>query len=156
MNPYEFEWLVANIFQHFWYSTRVTKWSWDKGIDINIEKDGHKEIIQCKRYKKRIGTPVIRDFIGTMNLSGIHNWYIVTTSDFSFEVVNLLKGKENDIKLIDIETLIVLYKAMNNWENPHFNDIVTGGMWEIVKSAASSEAKQIVAQLNYRWSYRYK
>lgn len=151
MNPYTFEQFVARIFTYFWYNARVTKWSWDKWIDINLIKDGEKQIVQCKRYKKKIGTPIIRDFIGTMNLSQVQKWYIVTTSDFSFEVVNMLNDKRHDIRLIDINTLIRLQKTMNDWEKASLDQIIEEGMSGIRGSAREAEFNQFEARRNYQW-----
>lgn len=155
MNPYEFEHLTAKIFTHFWYVAKVTKWSWDKWVDINLEKNWERQIVQCKRYKKRIWTPIVRDFIWTMSLSWIHTWFIVTTSDFSFEVVSLLLDWQHKVELIDIETLIILLKMMNDWDKcKDLLEVVNEGMKNIRSNAAESEYNQAIARLNYRWSYK--
>lgn len=151
MNPYEFEKLVANVFEYFWYVTKVTKWSWDKWIDINIEKSWEKQIIQCKRYKKKIWTPVVRDFLGTMHLSWIHTWFIVTTSAFSYEVVNMLNNWDYSIKLIDIDIILVLFRIMNDWmKDEDLVEIVDIWMRWIEKKAGDAEWNNFLAKLNYK------
>lgn len=153
MNPYEFEKLVAKIFTYFWYATKVTKWSWDKWIDINIEKSWEKQIIQCKRYKKKIWTPVVRDFLGTMQLSWIHMWFIVTTSAFSYEVVNLLNNWAYSIKLIDIDIILVLFRIMNDWmKDEDLLEIVDIWMKWIEKKAGDAEWNNLLAKLKYKRS----
>ncbi len=90
-----------------------------------------------------------------MSLSWIHTWFIVTTSDFSFEVVSLLLDWQHKVELIDIETLIILLKMMNDWGKcKDLLEVVNEGMKNIRSNAAESEYNQAIARLNYHWSYK--
>jgi len=64
----EFEYLNAELFERLGYKIKLTKSSYDGGIDIIAEKvkTGKKEklLIQCKRHKKKVGIDEIRKLLG--------------------------------------------------------------------------------------------
>ena len=49
-DPYNFEQLVADVWEAKGYDTTVRSKSGDEGIDVEAEKTGYKEVIQVKRY----------------------------------------------------------------------------------------------------------
>lgn len=86
MDPYEFESLIADLWDYKGYETQVTQGSGDKGIDV-IAKDSNETIaIQAKRYNpdsNKVGSGDLRDVAGAIAQQGMNNGIIVTTSEFS-------------------------------------------------------------------------
>jgi restriction endonuclease Mrr len=99
MSPREFEEFIALLFRRMGYAVRITTASVDKGIDLFLERDGRTAIVQCKKYKGKVGQPVVRDFYGTMIHNRVHQGYIVTTGRFSLPAQNWTRGKQ--IHLVD-------------------------------------------------------
>lgn len=64
MDRFEFEKLVAAMFEKKGHTTTVTPKSGDKGIDIECEKEGRVTLIQAKRNSSRnkIGSQEIRNY----------------------------------------------------------------------------------------------
>ena len=83
LTPAQFEQAVAVLFRSDGYAAAVTGGANDRGIDIYLEKEGQKAVVQCKRYKQKISPTQIRDFIGAMNGAGVEVGYFVTTSSFT-------------------------------------------------------------------------
>lgn len=124
INPFEFEELIWKALQYFGFKTKVTRKTGDKWVDIWLEKNEEKSIVQCKRFKWKISTPTIRDFIWTMQMNKIKSWYIVTTSSFSVDSLLTIEESDYKIQLIDMDGVISLMQAMNNWEKNKFDDIL--------------------------------
>ena len=57
LNPYDFEFLIAALYENMNYMVSVTKSSYDNGIDVFAERKDlsqkEKIVIQCKRYTKK-------------------------------------------------------------------------------------------------------
>ncbi len=124
INPFEFEELIWKALQYFGFKTKVTRKTGDKWVDIWLEKNEEKSIVQCKRFKWKIGTPTIRDFIWTMQMNKIKSWYIITTSNFSVDSLLTVEESDYTIQLIDMDGVISMMQAMNNWEKNKFDEIL--------------------------------
>ena len=88
MDPYEFEKLVAKIWESKGYDTEVSSQSQDRGVDIIAEKAGWKEAIQVKRYTSgnRIGSQTIREYATLyQQIPTANEVVLVTTSTFTQE-----------------------------------------------------------------------
>lgn len=57
LSGWQFEEEVADVFRRNGYKAEVTKGSGDGGVDIIMEKDGLKYIVQCKHYNGHKATP---------------------------------------------------------------------------------------------------
>lgn len=59
----EFEQLVAEAYRRKGYSVRENLTAGpDGGVDVELEKDGHLHLVQCKQWKARkLGVPVVRE-----------------------------------------------------------------------------------------------
>lgn len=110
ITPKNFERLVGKIFERMGYSVQITGSTGDEGIDLICTRRGEYEkiIVQCKRYKGKVGAPTIRDFYGALLHSKASKGYIVTTGHFTSNASNWAKGKP--IELINRENLIRLLK----------------------------------------------
>jgi restriction system protein len=90
----EFEDLIASLFRKDGYTVRQCGGSGDQGIDLilyitNTEKD----VVQCKRWKSDVGSPVVREFYGAMMHSNARHGFIITTAVFSSSARRFVTGK---------------------------------------------------------------
>jgi restriction system protein len=110
LNPYEFENLVANLFNNLGYETKLTRSHKDGGVDAIVfdtrPVTGGKLVIQAKRYRHAVGVSAVRDLYGTM----VHEWankgILVTTSGYGPDAFQFCKDKP--IELIDGGGLLYL------------------------------------------------
>jgi len=107
----DFERLCMELFQkEGWKVTGNEKKGADGGVDIWMKKKSFTKknisaIVQCKRYDDALVTiKVIREMFGLMHEHNVTEVYIVTTSRFTKECHNFIKGKK--ITLIDGEKLL--------------------------------------------------
>ncbi|MDF2116379.1 restriction endonuclease [Roseiarcaceae bacterium H3SJ34-1] len=82
MHPRLFEETVASVFASVGFTTIVTAYSGDGGIDVVLEKNGEEIGVQVKRYKDRISVEQIRSLCGALVLRGLTQGIFVTTSSF--------------------------------------------------------------------------
>lgn len=136
LSPHDFEKLVWKIFKFAWYRTQETKISWDKWVDLYIEKDWVKGIVQCKRYKDKIGTPIIRDFIGTMSIHRASLGYIFTTSTYTIDAIKTLQEENYNIVLIDTNGISELLNWMKEGSQISFEEAL-----ELAKNYINLEVK---------------
>ncbi|MBX4206001.1 restriction endonuclease [Candidatus Microgenomates bacterium] len=103
----DFEREVTRKFVEFGYNAVNTKFSGDEGVDVIIRNGNKKFIVQCKAMKAKIGTPFVRDFIGTIAMQGASGGMIISLNDFSnnsLEISNyehLYLMKIQDFLLLD-------------------------------------------------------
>jgi hypothetical protein len=109
LDPYDFEKEIALLFERQGYKASVTKGSGDGGIDILTEKDGFKGIVQCKRFKNKVGPGPIRDLYGTMKAGNHKFGFAVCPSGFSNKAYEFSKGK--NIKLIGLKQIMEMVNA---------------------------------------------
>jgi restriction system protein len=95
----EFEKLVRSLFERDGYRVVACGGSGDEGIDLILHLDRAKDVVQCKRWKSDIGSPVIREFYGSMIHAGARHGFIITTASFSSSATSFAAGKP--ILLID-------------------------------------------------------
>jgi restriction system protein len=89
----QFEALIASLFKKDGYVVRHCGGSGDKGIDLFLDIAGTKDVVQCKRWKSDIGSPVIRDFYGAMMHANARHGFIITTATFSASTRAFARGK---------------------------------------------------------------
>lgn len=70
----------------------------DGGIDLIVQKNGQRHMVQCKRYKNSVGVPIVREMFGVMVSEGFDGVYILTSGKFTKECFKFAEGKP--IKLI--------------------------------------------------------
>ena len=110
LNPYEFENLVANLFNNLGYETKLTRSHKDGGVDAIVfdtrPVSGGKLVIQAKRYRHAVGVSAVRDLYGTMVHEGANKGILVTTSGYGPDAFRFCKDKP--IELIDGGGLLYL------------------------------------------------
>lgn len=114
MHHQEFEKLVTELFTFMGNVVYRVGGSGDGGIDLigKNKKSGEKIIVQCKRYKNKVGISAIRDFYGALIHSRASIGYFVTTGEFTSGISEWIKDKP--IELINgkklKELLFIYYK----------------------------------------------
>lgn len=105
IHPRIFEEVVASVFRDHGFSTKVTTYSGDGGIDIILDGKNDKTIgVQVKRYKNSISVSQIRELTGALILNGLTKGIFVTTSEFQEGVhplTDISAKKGYPIELID-------------------------------------------------------
>jgi hypothetical protein len=76
MDPFEFEKFAGRVFESQGYSVHVTRARADNGIDIAMEKEGKKYVVQVKKKFKRIGESEVRDFYGSFAEQGYEKGFL--------------------------------------------------------------------------------
>jgi restriction system protein len=114
LNPFEFEHLVANLFEQMGLEAKLTRSSKDGGVDC-VAFDprpvfGGKVVIQAKRYRHTVGVSAVRDLYGTMMNEGANKGILVTTSGYGPDAFDFSKDKP--IELIDGGGLLYLLQEV--------------------------------------------
>ncbi|MBN1261111.1 MAG: restriction endonuclease [Anaerolineae bacterium] len=102
LSPTEFELYIGALFQKFGCDVLHTGKTADGGVDLIVEKNGRRGLVQCKRYTNPVGASAIRDFRGAMVRERVDLGFFVTTSRFT---ANARREAE------DFSPTIVLYDA---------------------------------------------
>src|SRR5690606_13755987 len=101
----EFEFLVAEAYQRQGYTVSYGfKGGADGGVDLDLKRDGQRILVQCKRWKKNVGAPTVRELYGIMQSERAHVGILVTTSGFTREAQAFADGKP--ITLVDGAALL--------------------------------------------------
>ena len=108
MDPLEFERVVSQAYRNLGWQVQNTPASGDRGVDAYLRKDGKTVILQCKRISSgRVGTPVLRDLLGTVAAERADEGILATTSFFSEEAIAWAHDSGR-IELIDGHKLLQL------------------------------------------------
>lgn len=113
-SPAFFEQLVVDLLVRMGYggsfenSAHVTQYSNDNGIDGIIYEDKlglDKIYIQAKRWEGQVGRPKIQEFAGALVGQNANKGVFITTSSYSKEAREYVKGIQQKIVLIDGQEL---------------------------------------------------
>lgn len=108
LTPKEFEEQTAEMFKRLGYEVKVTGRSHDIGVDVELEKDGKRSIVQCKHYTNKVGRPEVARFYGDLAHHLADDGYFVTTNFFTLEAKKYADDKP--IELVDGNMLIKYMK----------------------------------------------
>ncbi len=98
--PAEFETLVADTYRAQGHTVEITGGTGDHGIDLVVHSRTNEIwFIQCKRYKGKIGEPVVRDFYGALRSANADAGAIITTGSITQQARYWAEGKP--IRLYD-------------------------------------------------------
>ncbi|MBF4333252.1 restriction endonuclease, partial [Vibrio anguillarum] len=110
VHPKKFEEVVASIFRDIGYSTRVTSYTADGGIDVYMDGPDDKLIgVQVKRTKNKIELEQINSLAGALFIKGCIEGVFVTTSEYRRGAVQTAKAataKGLPIELYDSKRLL--------------------------------------------------
>jgi len=110
MTGEQFERYCAEYFKSQGYRVQATSRGADHGIDLILWSSGKRTLVQCKRYSKPVGEPVIRDLYAVILHEGADAGIICASSSFTSPATTWAQGKP--ITLLTAEQLI--------YSNPRF------------------------------------
>ena len=94
VTPEAFEQWVGERFESLGYAVLGTPFRGDHGIDLSVERQGERAIVQCKHWPSRaVGEPVLRDLFGTLHHVAAHVAYLVTTGNATPAALEWAKDK---------------------------------------------------------------
>lgn len=117
MDEYDFEHLVAEIWDDMGWRTSVTTASVDRGIDVIAERDSpfsEKEVIQAKRYKSDnpVSSSQIQQYAGLYaQEDSVDAVIVVTTGRFTSNAEEI--AVDSNVKLVDGEDLCNMIKKVD-------------------------------------------
>jgi superfamily II DNA or RNA helicase/HJR/Mrr/RecB family endonuclease len=116
-SPEQLEQKVANLFAAMGYSTKVTSYSRDGGVDVIARRDVGVSVerlaIQCKLQKAPVGRPVLQQLLGVLASDPSYSTgIIVTSSSFSRDALELLhhEGKLRGISGTELKELFAKHE----------------------------------------------
>lgn len=117
VGPEEFERLVGRLFAAMGFSTRVTQYSRDGGVDvIAIRETGasiQKLAIQCKCQASPVGRPVLQQLLGVLSADPSYSQgIIVTNAEISRDALDMVRqnGRLRAISGTELKSLLTKYK----------------------------------------------
>jgi len=110
LSPKDFEELVADTYRAQGNTVEVVGGTGDHGIDLVVRSPrGENYLVQCKRYRGKVGEPVVRDFYGTLRASDANGGAIITTGAITEAARLWAEGKP--IHLYDGEQFLKIVLA---------------------------------------------
>lgn len=97
MNGFDFEEVVADLFNAKGYDAKVTSGSGDQGADVVADKDFEKVVIQAKRYKGKVSNSAVQEVVASMKHYNADRGLVITNSQFTSSAREL--ASSNDIEL---------------------------------------------------------
>src|SRR5919201_4100538 len=70
MDGRTFEVFLSTLFRRLGHSVEITKHRGDYGADLVVRKDGHKTVVQAKRWRKRIGLKAVQEAVAAKAMYG--------------------------------------------------------------------------------------
>ena len=115
--PSEFEELVAKTLRAQGHTVEVVGATGDHGIDLIVHAaNGETWLAQCKKYRGKVGEPVVRDFYGVLRASDADAGILVTSGLITPQARLWAEGKP--LQLYDGRALLTLI------ESTHYNKIL--------------------------------
>lgn len=94
LSPSQFEKLVAETYRAQGHKVEIVGSTGDHGIDLVVNtRKGETWLVQCKKYRGKVGEPVIRDFYGAMRAANADAGAVVTTGLITAQARLWAEGK---------------------------------------------------------------
>lgn len=135
--PREFEALVANLYEERGYRVDLKPQGADQGVDF-VAREGRVETaVQVKRFdpdSSKVGSPTVRETIGSAKTAGADHAHIVTTSLFTTPARDIatVDDRHMEVELVDGPDLVGLLHE-NGMQVTDGEDIAT-----VAKASAGS------------------
>jgi len=97
----DFEYLVSEAYRRQGYSVQEnTGDGADGGIDLVLNKDGNRLLVQCKNWKSsKVGVSTVRELFGVVTAEGASEGIVVCSGQYTNDALEFAKGKP--ITLVD-------------------------------------------------------
>jgi HJR/Mrr/RecB family endonuclease len=102
----QFEAELAALFRRAGYNAELTGFSGDEGVDIWLDTELGKKIVQCKAHHSPVGPAVVRELYGTQQHFGAAGAILASTSGFTKGVIEYVRDKP--IELYALPDIIAL------------------------------------------------
>ncbi|HGW1616118.1 TPA: restriction endonuclease [Klebsiella pneumoniae] len=113
----QFEKILRKFFESKGYKATLTNTGADGGVDVALEKNGRKEMVQAKHWKvNRVGVSVVREIYGVVQAERMHRGFIVTSGFFTEEAREFADKVSGKVVLIDGNLLIEIIKGDSDFE----------------------------------------
>ncbi|MBD8527078.1 restriction endonuclease [Pseudomarimonas arenosa] len=108
----EFEQLVGEAFRRQGFMvTETGQGGADGGVDLLLQRDGKKRIVQCKQWKQqKVGVNIVREQFGLLTHHAAERAIIVSVGEFTPEARRFVEGKPID--LISGADLVALIQSV--------------------------------------------
>lgn len=150
MDPYEFEKLVAKIWEKQGWTAQVTGGSTDRGIDIETIKDDEFEtrrhLIQVKRHgaNTKVGSEEIQRYAGLYARNEkVDAVFVVTTNEFTREAREVAKNR--NVEIVAKNRVVEWIDKFNLGDYPSQND---GPSTRSVESTTGSSSTESASESN--------
>ncbi|SEN18746.1 Outer membrane protein assembly factor BamB, contains PQQ-like beta-propeller repeat [Halorientalis persicus] len=108
-SPYQFERLVAQLWENYGYSTQVSSKSGDEGVDVYAKNGDEIVAIQVKQYtpgKSKVTPSTVREMASPLAKGNATHSVIVTSSTFTKNAVQEAQSYGERMKLIGQQGLL--------------------------------------------------
>lgn len=112
LDGWRFEEEVAKIFTLLGYKATVTKGSGDGGVDIILEREDYRAIVQCKHYRNPVPPEPIRALWGCKDDFGANEVILVASSGITQSGADFISNKPN-FKVLNLDDIIGLSEQVN-------------------------------------------
>ncbi|MCM1264972.1 MAG: restriction endonuclease [Candidatus Gastranaerophilales bacterium] len=113
LDGWQFEQEVAKIFILNGYKATVTKGSGDGGVDIILEQEGYKAIVQCKHYRNPVPPEPIRALWGCKDDFQANEVILIASSGITQSGADFVSNKPN-FKVLNLDDIIRMSTQANN------------------------------------------
>lgn len=109
---FEFEKLLCEAFRRQGYFVEHSgQASADGGVDIRLQRDGQRSLVQCKHWKSwQVGVKIVRELLGVVTSERAQWGILVASGTFTDDAVEF--AKNNQIQLIDGAALGALIESV--------------------------------------------
>lgn len=107
----EFEKLLMEAFRRQGYLVEETGPGPDGGVDMILDKGGHRTLVQAKQWRAwNVGVKIVRELFGVQAAQGADHSIVVTSGRFSADAQRF--AQENNIRLIDGNELAAMIASV--------------------------------------------
>jgi hypothetical protein len=110
MDPREFELLVCSVYGRLGYNANSTPYAGDGGVDGYLKRSGKLYLLQCKRVKGSVGSPVLQQLSGCVSHHGAAGGIVVTTGNVSKQARGW--AKHNKIDVVELDAFVRMVREV--------------------------------------------
>ncbi|EMA45496.1 restriction endonuclease [Halococcus saccharolyticus] len=146
MDSYDFEHLVADLWEQQGWDTEVSQASSDAGIDVIATKENpypQKKLIQAKRYgpNTTVGSPDMQQYYSLKEQEdNVDSVVIVTSNEFTYDAEE--RAQELNVKTVNGDEMVELIDRLNSYDlldQYDTSDVISGTASPTVNEAQSED-----------------